>query len=120
MKTYISLFFLFFLVLGCSSGGPKKPNNLISISTMIQIQTDLSIMEVIEKTYQGEVVSDSILGLPYIYSKYKIDSLRWANSEAYYAGNPKQNVQIFTAVRKALDRKIDSINKAIQNPLNQE
>ena len=39
---------------------------------MIQIQTDLSIMEVIEKTYQGEVVSDSIFGLTYIYSKYKL------------------------------------------------
>ena len=102
------------MVSACTMSYSEKPKDLIKEDKMVAIQMDLSLIEVLQKTYPGEVIADSILGMPYIYAKYSVDSLQLAESETYYAKNPKQYARIYTRVKIALDQKIDSINRVIQ------
>lgn len=112
------LFSMLFLALLCGQCAPEliaKPDNLISEKQMVGIQVDLALMEVIQKQYRGSVRNDSLLGLPYIYQKYKIDCVQLLNSETYYAQNPKKYTRIYVQVKRALDKKVDSISSVIQN-----
>lgn len=113
-KERLLLFGILFFNLQCASELIPKPENLISEKKMVHIQIDLSLMEVIQKQFPGEILNDSLLGLPYVYQKYKVDSLQLAQSEAYYAQNPKKYLQIYVQVKRALDKKVDSINRVIQ------
>lgn len=115
-KTY--LFSIVFFALFCGQCAPEliaKPDNLIPEKQMVGIQIDLALMEVIQKEYRGTVRNDSLLGLPYVYQKYKIDCLQLLNSETYYAQNPKKYTRIYVQVKRALDKKVDSISSVIQN-----
>jgi len=98
----------------CATELIAKPDNLIPEKQMIGIQVDLGLMEVIQKQYRGEIRNDSLLGLPYIYQKYKIDCLQLLNSEAYYAQNPKKYARIYLQIKHVLDKKVDSLNRVIQ------
>lgn len=110
-------FFVLIFVLALQQCAPEliaKPDNLIAEEKMVGIQVDLGLMEVMQKQYRGEIRNDSLLGLPYIYQKYQIDCLQLRNSEAYYAQNPKKYTRIYIRVKRALDQKVDSLNKVIQ------
>lgn len=113
LKLTFSIFVLA-VVTACSPDLFDRPENLISEDEMVKIQLDLSLIEVMQKGYTGEIIADSIMGLPYVFSKYKIDSLQLAQSETYYAKNPKIGLRIFGRVQLALDKKIDSLNRVIQ------
>ena len=115
MRKYLVLLcFVILAIPACSLGFSEKPKDLIKEDTMVAIQMDLSLIEVLQKRYPGEVIADSILGMPYIYAKYSVDSLQLAESETYYAKNPKQYARIYSRIKIALDQKIDSISRAIQ------
>ena len=115
MRKYLVLLcFVILAIPACSLGFSEKPKDLIKEDTMVAIQMDLSLIEVLQKRYPGEVIADSILGMPYIYAKYSVDSLQLAASETYYAKNPKKYVPIFKTIQLELDRLNDSINESMR------
>ena len=113
-KLVFQIILLTVSVTACSPDLFNRSENLIPVDEMVRIQIDLSLIEVMQKGYRGDIIADSIMGLPYIFSKYQIDSLLLAQSETYYAKNPKLGLRIYGRVQLALDKKIDSLNRVIQ------
>lgn len=123
--------FVFIIVLlslsGC--GGidkPKKPENLISQDKMVKILHDLNVLNAAKGVNKKVLELNGISPMDYIYSKYEIDSLQFAESNTFYAYDLKIYKSIIERVKaqleaeKALyeneDKKEDKdINKPVRN-----
>lgn len=94
---------LVFIAVSCQTVQEQQaPENLIPKETMTQILTDLyisnaarSINNKVIKEYQIKL--DSLL-----YEKYEIDSLHFAESNAYYSANIKEYTQLMKVVEERL------------------
>ena len=104
MKKIIALLGIL-VFLSCKDEVVKKPNKLIEKSVMVNIMYDLSLLEAIK--YQAPEVLDSnqIAPKQYIYKKYKVDSLQFAQSNVYYASDYEEYKNMFEQMTKRLDQK---------------
>lgn len=104
MKRFFVLMLLIAAV-GCKNSGVEKPDNLIEMETMEAILYDLSLLQALRSTSKIELDSAGIDPKSYIFEKYKIDSLQFANSNTYYAAS---NL-------KKYEKMYDRINEKLQN-----
>ena len=127
MKKIIILLAIVLVFISCKDEAVKEPNSLIEKETMVNIMYDLSVLDGIK--YQNPASLDSFKINPkkYIYNKYKIDSLQFAQSNIYYASNYEEYSAIVdevnarlvnnkaetTALIKAEAKKKKTIKKAI-------
>jgi len=91
----------------------EKPENLIDETRMESILYDAVMMDVMN-TFSGlnpDFVE--ILGAPYLYKKYGIDSLQLVQSEEYYTKNPRIYHRIYSRVLTKLQKDKDSIDDVI-------
>lgn len=104
MKKIVVLVVLLVLV-SCKEEVVKKPNRLIEKDVMVNIMYDLSLLEAIK--YQSPAILDSnkISPKQYIYKKYKVDSLQFAQSNVYYASDYEEYKNMFEQMTKRLDQK---------------
>jgi hypothetical protein len=73
---------------------------------------DISILEAM-KSQKGDVLeANAINPNTYIFKKYKIDSLQFANSDKFYASDIKKYKEIFDKVNKRIEEKIARSKKA--------
>ncbi len=114
MKKTLLIFTLCFLLLNCDSKAVKKPDNLISEDQMVAILYDLYVINAI-KTYKNQYLIDNkITPDKYIYKKYKIDSLQFAQSDQYYASDVEDYEKLYQRVTKKLEQdkaEMDSLVK---------
>jgi hypothetical protein len=101
MKKYM-IFFI--LVVGCYS---EIPENLISKEKMESIIFDIMILNA-SSGYELEI-DNNLLSDELIYKKYDIDSIQFYESELYYSKNPKIHFEIYSGVKKKINRSIDSL-----------
>jgi hypothetical protein len=87
MKKIILLLAIVIVFVSCKDEVVKKPNRLIEKETMVNIMYDLSVLDGVK--YQNPASLDSFKINPnkYIYNKYKVDSLQFAQSNIYYASD---------------------------------
>ena len=127
MKKIIILLAIVFVFVSCKDEVIKKPNRFIEKETMINIMYDLAVLDGIK--YQNPASLDSFKINPkkYIYKKYKVDSLQFAQNNIYYASNYEEysaiidqiNIRLVatkaevTALIKAQTKKKKPIKKAI-------
>ena len=110
--------FLLVLFISCQSE-IEKPKNLISEDSMIDIFYDLAIMDAMRS---HNPLSLEIRGLQpdnFVYSKYKIDSLQFAQSNKYYASDIEKYKSMYVELNKRLKAKseeLDIILKDNKNP----
>lgn len=98
------LFFVAFLTLvSCQKDAIEKPENLISEEKMVDIIYDLSILQAMRNSNQAVLDSNKINPATYVYKKYKVDSLQFAESNRYYAA---ENI-------KKYDKMYQSVNERI-------
>ena len=102
MKKYFLLLVGFFVMLSCEKKVVEKPDNLIEKETMDSILYDLSLLQAIRGGYQGKLDSNKVEIANYIYKKYKIDSLQFANSNRYYASDVAAYNRMFNRVNERL------------------
>lgn len=104
MKKIVVLVVLLVFV-SCKEEVVKKPNRLIEKDVMVNIMYDLSLLEAIK--YQSPAILDSnkISPKQYIYKKYKVDSLQFAQSNVYYASDYEEYKNMFEQMTKRLDQK---------------
>lgn len=97
---------LLFFVLSCNKiDKPKKPDNLISKNEMVNILTDMSLITA-AKSVQKKVLEAKQINLEeYVFEKYNIDSIQFAESNNYYAYDLKTYEDIYARVNKRLDIK---------------
>ncbi|HAT81354.1 MAG TPA: DUF4296 domain-containing protein [Flavobacterium sp.] len=111
-------FFTFFIVLillvGCKNELVKKPKRLIEREKMVDIMYDLSLLEGMKA--QNPALMDSIkyTSNQYIYKKYKIDSIQFAQSNIYYAADYKEYEKMYNQIKTRLDKEKNQVNSLIK------
>jgi hypothetical protein len=102
MKKIIILLAIVLVFISCKDEAVKEPNSLIEKETMVNIMYDLAVLDGIK--YQNPASLDSFKINPkkYIYNKYKIDSLQFAQSNIYYASNHEEYLAIVDEVNARL------------------
>jgi hypothetical protein len=112
MKKIGAFFLLFAILISCQKPAVPKPDNLIDEDVMVDIMFDISILEAM-KSQKGDVLeANAINPNTYIFKKYKIDSLQFANSDKFYASDIKKYKGIFDKVNKRIEEKIERSKKA--------
>jgi hypothetical protein len=114
MRRIILFLAIFVLLSSCKEEVVKKPERLIERGVMVDIMYDLSLLEAIKYQNLASVEAYETDPSRYIYKKYKIDSLQFAQNNIYYASNYKEYKDIFDQISKRLDRNkvvVDSLIK---------
>jgi hypothetical protein len=103
-----------FLFLACGNKSePKKPSKFIESETMENILYDLALLQALKSYSPDKLKENSINPKTYIYQKYKIDSLQFAQNSIYYATDIDEYSLIFDRISKKIQTnkaKIDTIN----------
>jgi hypothetical protein len=111
---YVLLVFLILFTSCETSGGVKKPDDLIDEATMEAILYEATLMEIMNTFSPKNPDFVDILGAPLLYLKHGIDSLQLVESEAYYTKNPRIYYRIYSKVLNRLQREKDSIDRVIK------
>tara|TARA_B100000886_G_scaffold152762_1_gene104019 strand:- start:152 stop:466 length:315 start_codon:yes stop_codon:yes gene_type:complete len=100
MKKYllISIF-----IIGCTSNAPE---NLISEEKMESIIFDIMILNA-SSIYDLKI--DNIISDELIFRKHNIDSAQFYDSELYYSRNPRIHLNIYSNVKRRIQKSIDSL-----------
>ena len=91
-------------MIGCSSNAPE---DLISEEKMESIIFDIMILNA-SSSYDLKIDNDMISD-ELIFIKHDIDSAQFYNSELYYSRNPKIHFNIYSNVKRRIQKSIDSI-----------
>lgn len=103
MRKTVSFLVVLILFLSCKEEAVEKPDRLIEKGKMVNIMYDLAILEGIKYQNPTSLVAYDINPSKYIYKKYKIDSLQFAQSNVYYASNYEDYKDIFDEIIKRID-----------------
>ncbi len=113
MNKITILTFVLFLASCTSRTILKKPDDIIPKDTMALLLTDLFIAKSAhnKKNLNNE---RNINYAPLIYTKYKIDSTRFIQSNYYYTSKLEEYNLIFTAVKAQLKEQKEVLEKKIK------
>lgn len=114
MKKIIILLAIVIVFISCKDEVIKKPNRLIEKETMVNIMYDLSVLDGIKYQNPSSLDSFKINPKKYIYNKYKIDSVQFAQSNIYYASNYEEYSGIFDEINNRLTKKKSEVTAAIK------
>ena len=101
MKKYL---LISILIIGCSS---DVPENLISEEKMESIIFDIMILNAsssYDLKIDNNMISDEL-----IFRKHDIDSAQFYDSELYYSKNPRIQLNIYSNVKRRIQKSIDSL-----------
>lgn len=87
MKKLLLLLTVLVGFMSCKEEVVHKPDNLIERDMMIDVMYDLSILDAIKYQNPASIDTFKINPSQYVFKKYKIDSLQFAQSNIYYASN---------------------------------
>ncbi|MEN3323315.1 DUF4296 domain-containing protein [Mariniflexile soesokkakense] len=105
IKRLILSLSLVLLVVACNSfGGPKKPSNLISKKTMVNILIDARLMGSATTINKKKMQEHGIALESYVFEKYGIDSLQFALSNEYYAYHINDYEEIYNTITDSLEK----------------
>lgn len=114
-------FFIIVLVVfsACKKDVVEKPKNLIAQDKMSDILYDIAILNAARNTSSEVLERNNINADTYIFDKYGVDSLQFAQNSVYYASKPDIHATIFKKVEERLTSLKDSIAERMrQNNLN--
>ena len=106
MKKYL---LVYIFMMGCSSNAPE---NLISEEKMESIIFDIMILNAsssYDLKIDNNMISDEL-----IFRKHDIDSAQFYDSELYYSKNPRIQLNIYSNVKRRIQKSIDSLKKNIK------
>lgn len=91
---------------------PEKPEPLLTKEKMAHILIDLKIINAVTGLDKRVLDSANVTADGYIYKKYNIDSIQFAQNNAYYAYYVDEYEEIYALAKDSLDKlkaKYDSI-----------
>ncbi len=118
---YIIHIVIIFLILSCEGKTKyKKPENLIPKEQMIDLLYDIHLANG-TAGIKNKALESNINYMAFVFKKYKIDSMRFAESNLYYIANINEYQDIFEEVERRLeelkteyDKQRDSVLKQIR------
>ena len=114
MKKNLSLFVLVALFLSCNKDLVEKPDNLIDKKVMGDILYDISMLEALKYQNQDSLYANGVNPKTYIYKKYKIDSIQFAKSNAYYASDYREYKKMYDALGERLKKEKAAVDLIIK------
>lgn len=96
---------------GCNSTAPKKPKDLLSKNEMVNILIDAKLLNSANGANKTILRKNGIDADTYVFEKYGIDSLQFAQSNAYYAYHIKDYEAIYNMVTDSLKRLKTALKK---------
>jgi hypothetical protein len=109
-----SFFILFILLAGCKKELVKEPKRLIEREKMVNIMYDLSLLEAMKVENPALMDSFKINSNQYIYKKFKIDSIQFAENNIYYAADYKEYEKMYSEVKARIDKNKSEIDVLIK------
>ncbi|WP_055434764.1 DUF4296 domain-containing protein [Lacinutrix algicola] len=101
--THLSFLVLFLTLSSCYTfSKPEKPENLISEDKMVSVLVDMAIMSASKGVNKKKLEDNGIVPAEYIYKRNNIDSITFAESNAYYAFDIKTYDAIYKRVKDSL------------------
>ena len=113
MKRFL-LFFAITILISCSDSAIKKPDNLISKDEMADVIYDMALLQAMKLDNPAFLDQHNLTPAIYIYNKYKIDSVQFAQNDRYYASMLTTYKEIYEKVNARLEKnekKTDSLLK---------
>lgn len=86
------------LMISCNDKAVEKPANLIEKEEMINILYDITLLQSAENVNTAKLYEQGIKANEFIYKKYNIDSVTFAQSNRYYASDPHNYKKMFGEV----------------------
>ncbi|NGY36395.1 DUF4296 domain-containing protein [Flavobacterium sp. XN-5] len=114
MKKLMLLLTVLVGFMSCKEEVVHKPDNLIERDMMIDVMYDLSIFDAIKYQNPASIDTFKINPSQYIFKKYKIDSLQFAQSNTYYASNYIDYKEMYDELIQRIEAKktvLDSLVK---------
>lgn len=113
MKLTIQFLSLALLTLvSCKNKVVEKPDNLIPKERMTDILLDIALLNAAKGVSMDVLDNNNIVPKEYIYQKYRIDSLQFAESNIYYAAKPADYAAMYKEVEDRLKEMKEELNKA--------
>ena len=110
------LFTIIFVILCVSScqdvKRPSMPENLIPEEKMVEVLTEAYLINAARSFDKRIIVENKVKLDSFIYKRFNIDSLQFAQSNAYYTSDVNKYTEIFTKVEarvELLKKNADSI-----------
>ena len=115
MFKYIVSFIVIFVFSGCQDVvKPEKPEDLIAEDTMVSILTESYLINA-ARSFDFKTLRDKGIKLDsFIYKKFNVDSVQFAESNAYYTADLNRYNKIFVRVEEQLlqiQKRVDSLGK---------
>ena len=110
MKKIVLVLIVFLIIVSsCTNNSIKKPKNLIERQEMIQIIYDLSLLEAMKAQNAG-VPNIYPRATVFLKTKYKIDSLTFAENTKYYASDVEDYKKMYEEIKEKLKKNIEDQN----------
>lgn len=90
---------------------PEKPKNLIAKDKMSDIMYDLYILNAAKGVNRKLLELNGVMPMDYVYKKYAIDSLQFAESNTYYTYDTEVYTIIIEKVKANLQKEKDFYEK---------
>ncbi len=101
---------LILMLFSCGEKVIEPPENLISKEKMTAILYDLAIINAGKSIDVNILEKNDVDPMQYIYDKYKIDSLQFAESNVYYISLPQEYESIYRNLEARLDKEREEMS----------
>ncbi|SHI35675.1 DUF4296 domain-containing protein [Pseudozobellia thermophila] len=99
----LNVLILVFWLWSCNEKLLEKPDNLIEKEKMVQILTDVAIVNAAKITNVSILRDNNIDPMAYVFERHGIDSLQFVESDRYYASLPAEYEEIYLKVEAVLE-----------------
>ena len=105
LKPFTILFLVLLIQTSCYTiDKPKKPNNLLTEDEMVVILVDMALMSSAKGVNKKKIEDNGIIPDKYIFERHNIDSLRFSESNNYYAYKIETYSNIYDKVKDSLTK----------------
>nr|WP_297787172.1 DUF4296 domain-containing protein [uncultured Allomuricauda sp.] len=109
MRNTVTFLLALVLFVSCAEKVIEEPENLIPKEKMAEILHDLAIMNAAKSSARNKFDESGIDIMDFIYKKYGIDSVQFAESDLYYASVPLEYQSIYESVEAKVKRQKDTL-----------
>lgn len=102
------------MFVGCKDEAVKEPERLIDKETMQNIIYDLALLDAIKYNEPATTEKYKVNPKEFIYRKYKVDSLQFAQNNIYYASNFEEYKSMYDNVVKRIETKKTAIDAVLK------
>ncbi|MGY0391545.1 DUF4296 domain-containing protein [Bizionia sp. KMM 8389] len=121
MKKSLIYVLLLAVLFSCGNpNGPKKPENLISEDTMVDVLIELALVSSAKGTNKSVLENNGIVPKTYVYQRFNIDSLQFLNSNNYYSYHTETYAQILSRVQDSLKSMKTIIESDLESSLKKQ